>query len=49
MRIPTRLLEHPIEALVASLLLLALLVAPADFRPTPQSAETAPNTLAQKL
>jgi len=49
MRIPTRLLEHPIEALVASLLLLALLVAPADFKPAPQSGQTAPNALAQKL
>jgi len=49
MRIPTRLLEHPIEAAVASILLLTLLVGSADFKPAPQSAETAPNAVAQKL
>jgi len=49
MRIPARLLEHPVEALIASILLLTLLVGPADFKPAPQSAETAPNTVAQKL
>ena len=46
MRIPARLLEHPVEALIASILLLTLLVAPADFKP---SGETAPNAVAQKL
>ena len=33
MRIPNRIIEHPIEALVASLLLLGLLFGSADFMP----------------
>ena len=49
MRIPTRLQEHPIEAAIASLLLLAVLFGSADFKPASQSAETAPNPVAQKL
>ena len=49
MRIPTRILEHPIEAAVASILLLTLLVGSADFKPAPQSAETAPAAALQKL
>ncbi len=47
MRIPTRLQEHPIEAVIASLLLLAVLFGSADFKRSP--AETAPNSIAQKL
>jgi len=46
MRIPARLLEHPVEAAIAAILLLTLLVGPADFKP---SAETAPNAAMQKL
>ena len=44
MRIPTRILEHPIESVIASILLLTLLVGSADFKPAPQSAETAPTS-----
>ncbi|MES2255783.1 MAG: hypothetical protein V4559_12185 [Pseudomonadota bacterium] len=47
MRIPTRIQEHPIEAAIASLLLLAVLFGSADFKPSP--AETPPNSMAQKL
>ena len=46
MRIPARILEHPVEAVIASILLLTLLVGPADFKP---SAETAPSTTTQRL
>ncbi len=46
MRIPTRLLEHPIEAAVASILLLTLLVGSGDFKPAPQPAQP---PMAQKL
>jgi hypothetical protein len=45
MRIPSRILEHPVEALIASLLLLALLFGSADFSsaraPGSSSASTA--------
>lgn len=49
MRIPARILEHPIEAAIASILLLTLLVGPPDFKPAPQPAQAAPNAMAQKL
>lgn len=49
MRIPARLLEHPIEAAIASILLLTLLVGSADFKPASQSVETSPNAMVQKL
>ena len=39
MRIPTRFLEHPVEAVIAGLLLLALLFISAD---PPISVQTAP-------
>jgi hypothetical protein len=48
MRIPTRIQEHPIEAAIASLLLLAVLFGSADFKPA-SPAETPPNSMAQKL
>jgi hypothetical protein len=49
MRIPSRILEHPIEAAVASLLLLGLLFGSADFTAStaPPAASNAP--IAQKL
>lgn len=40
MRIPSRIIEHPIEAIVASLLLLSLLFGSTDFKP----GATAPHT-----
>jgi hypothetical protein len=49
MRIPTRIQEHPIEAAIASLLLLAVLFGSADFKPAASPAETPPNSMAQKL
>lgn len=49
MRIPTRILEHPLETAIASILLLTLLIGSADFRPVPQAAETLPNAMSQKL
>lgn len=49
MRIPNRILEHPIEALVASLLLLGLLFSSADFTAGAKSSETAANGTVQKL
>jgi hypothetical protein len=47
MRIPSRFIEHPIEALIASLLLLALLFVSAD----PQSSAPATKgmTIAEKM
>ena len=45
MRIPNRIVEHPIEAAIASLLLLGLLFGSADFTgakaPSPSSTATA--------
>jgi hypothetical protein len=37
MRIPNRILEHPLEAVIASLLLLALLFVSGDPSPAPAS------------
>ena len=45
MRIPARILEHPIEAAIASLLLLGLLFGSADFT----SAAPPPAAMAHKL
>ena len=49
MRIPNRIVEHPIEAVIASLLLLGLLFSSADFTSGAKSPETAANSAAQKL
>ena len=49
MRIPTRIQEHPVEAVIASLLLLAVLLGSADFKPAASQAETSPNSMVQKL
>ena len=49
MRIPNRFLEHPIEAVIASLLLLGLLFSSADFTSGAKPSETATNGTAQKL
>jgi hypothetical protein len=46
LRVPARILEHPVEAVVAAALLVALLfVSSYD----PDSANTAPKTLVQKI
>jgi len=47
MRIPTRLLEHPIEAAIASILLLALLVGSADIKQAPE--QTPAKVAAEKI
>ena len=47
MRIPTRLLEHPIEAAIASILLLTLLVGSADLKQAPE--QTPANVVAEKV
>jgi hypothetical protein len=53
MRLPRRIIEHPIEAAIAGLLLLGLLFGSADFTPsakTPlKSLETGPPVAAQKF
>ena len=49
MRIPNRIMEHPIEAVIASLLLLGLLFSSADFNFAPKPSETAANGAMQKL
>lgn len=49
MRIPARILEHPVETAIASILLLTLLVGSVDFRPASQSTRTPPNATTQKL
>ena len=49
MRIPTRLIEHPIEAAIASLLLLGLLFGSADLSPAARSSDVSPAAMAEKL
>ena len=49
MRVPSRLIEHPIEAAVATLLLLGLLFGSADLSPGAKPADTAPAAAAQRL
>ena len=49
MRIPNRIIEHPIETAVASLLLLGLLFGSADFRVNSTSPEKAEAGAVQKL
>ncbi|HEV7959881.1 MAG TPA: hypothetical protein VGP01_02540 [Rhizomicrobium sp.] len=46
MRIPHRIIEHPIEAAIAGLLLLGLLFGSADFTP---SAKTPPSPPGAKI
>ena len=41
MRIPNRILEHPVEAVIASLLLLALLFVSSDPAPAPHATQVA--------
>ena len=48
MRIPNRIVEHPVEALVAGVLLLGLLFGSADLRPA-QGAAPAPTQVAEKM
>ena len=49
MRIPNRIIEHPIEAAIASLLLLGLLFSSADFTAGAKQAETASAGVVQKF
>jgi hypothetical protein len=49
MRISRRIIEHPIEAAIASLLLLGLLFGSADFAPGAKAPESSANPMAQKL
>ena len=51
MRIPNRIAEHPIEAAIATLLLLGLLFGSADFGTgaTGASPNPAPTTMAEKF
>ena len=49
MRIPNRIIEHPIEAAIASLLLLGLLFSSADFSFGAKPAETAGTGVVQKF
>ena len=48
MRIPSRILEHPIEAAIASLLLLALLFGSSEL-PGAKTPENPAKSVAQKL
>ena len=49
MRIPDRIIEHPIEAAIATLLLLGLLFSSADFTSGAKPAETASAAVVQKF
>jgi len=49
MRIPSRIIEHPIEAAIASLLLLGLLFGSADFTSAAAPPGAPPAATAQKL
>src|SRR5580692_6875749 len=49
MRIPNRILEHPIEAAIASLLLLALLFVSQDPAPSSRPAPSAQMANAQQM
>jgi hypothetical protein len=49
MRIPNRILEHPVEAAIASLLLLALLFVSGDPAPTTAAASTNQMVDSQKM
>ena len=49
MRIPNRIIEHPIEAAIASLLLLGLLFGSADFSSGAKAPQPPPTAVAQKV
>ena len=49
MRIPNRIIEHPIESAIASLLLLGLLFSSADFTSGAKPKETASTGVVQKF
>lgn len=49
MRIPNRIIEHPVEATIAGLLLLALLFGSADFTPNVKTPQPPSSATAQKL
>jgi hypothetical protein len=52
MRIPHRIIEHPVEAAIGGLLLLGLLFGSADFTPNAKTSlkphQAPPNATAQK-
>ena len=48
MRIPSRILEHPVEALIASLLLLTLLFGSSEL-PSARGSDGVPPAKAQKF
>jgi hypothetical protein len=43
MRIPHRIIEHPVEAAIAGLLLLGLLFGSADFTPSAKAPPSSPS------
>jgi hypothetical protein len=49
MRIPQRIVEHPIEAAIAGLLLLGLLFGSADLTSGTKTPQAPPPTAAQKF
>lgn len=49
MRIPNRIIEHPVEALVAGVLLLGLLFGSSDFGTPGTRDSAAPAQIAQRL
>jgi hypothetical protein len=49
MRLPAPILEHPIESVIAGLLLMALLFVSAGPEPTPSPASLGAKTTAQKM
>jgi hypothetical protein len=49
MRLPAPILEHPIESVIAGLLLMALLFVSTGPEPAPGPASLGPKTTAQKM
>jgi hypothetical protein len=49
MRLPAPILEHPVESVIAGLLLMALLFVSAGSEPAPTGVAPAPQTIAQKM
>jgi hypothetical protein len=48
MHIPRRIIEHPLEAAIAGLLLLGLLFGSADLKPSAKASSPPPAAVAQK-
>jgi hypothetical protein len=49
MRLPAPIVEHPIESVIAGLLLMALLFVSGGSEPAPGAATHAPQTVAEKM